>query len=544
MTYVHYQTYFLLNSYFSIFVILLINVLKSFMYKIKVLSTSFLLACGYAYGQNGSPNVLIILADDIGYGDLSPYFPNDGYSTLKTPNVEKLSKNGVVFTNAHSTSSMSTPSRYSILTGLYPWRRNDTGIADGDAALIINPKKEYTIANLFKDNGYRTAVVGKWHLGLGDKSGKQDWNGYIPIGPDKIGFDYSYIMAATADRTPCVFLENQKVVDLDMQDPIEVNYHKNFDGEPTGKNNPELLTKQKPSHGHDQSIINGISRIGYMKGGKKALWVDENIADSINEKSFQFIKKSVRDNKPFFLMMCTNDIHVPRMPHKRFQGLSKMGYRGDAILQFDNSVGYIVEKLDSMGCLDNTIIVLTSDNGPVLDDGYVDEAVSKNRNHKPWGPFRGGKYSAYEAGTRIPFIISGKSLPLKKGTRNDALVCQMDLVRSFASLLGFDYKFDNDAKDVSDALFSSGKKGRDYLVEGSYTLSLITSDGWKYIMPKVGKTYWETTNTEIGLSEKDQLYNLNNDPNEYFNVADTNPDILQKMKKIISLEKELFKNKY
>lgn len=489
------------------------------------------------------PNVLIIMADDIGYGDLSPYFATEGRHAINTPNVERLAKDGMLFTNGHSAAATSTPSRYSILTGIYPWRRDDTGIAPGDAALIIKPDKEYTIANLFKDNGYLTGVVGKWHLGIGDKKGQQDWNKYIPMGPDKIGFDYSYIMAATADRTPCVFLEKQKVVNGDDNDPIEVSYKKNFSGEPTGKDNPELLTKQKPSHGHNQSIVNGISRIGYMKGGKKALWVDENIADSINVHAARFIEKAKEENKPFFLYMCTNDIHVPRMPHPRFQGKSGMGFRGDAILEFDNSVGYILDKLKELNLSDNTIIILTSDNGPVLDDGYQDRAVELNKNHKPWGPFRGGKYSAYEAGTRVPFIVKGNMLPLKKSSVSNQLVCQVDLMRSLAKYLKFNTsKISGDSEDLSKTLFEGAKRSRDYLVEGSYTISVITKDGWKYIMPKKGRTYWDTTNTETGLSENEQLYNLNVDPNEYTNLISKYPSKAKKLRDIIIKEQNKYKD--
>ena len=221
--------------------------------------------------QAAKPNVVVIMADDIGYGDLSCY----GEKTIHTPNVEKLADGGVMFTDAHSVAATSTPSRYSFLTGHYAWRRSDTGIAPGDAGMIIRPE-QYTVADLFKEAGYATAAVGKWHLGMGDKTGEQDWNRLIEPGLKDIGFDYSYIMAATGDRVPCVWVENGKVVNADPNDPIYVSYKEPFPGEPLGKTHPEQLTVMKPSpnHGHDQAIVNGISRIGYMKGGKKALWKD------------------------------------------------------------------------------------------------------------------------------------------------------------------------------------------------------------------------------------------------------------------------------
>ena len=222
------------------------------------------------------PNDIVILADDLGYGDLKCY----GAKNVETPHVDKLASEGIRFTNAHTVAATSTPSRYSLLTGEYAWRRPDTDIAAGDVKMIIRPE-QYTMADMFKSAGYATAAIGKWHLGLGDKTGGQDWNAPLPAALGDLGFDYHYIMAATADRVPCVFIENGKVANYDPSDPIEVSYTKNFPGEPTGKDNPELLYNLHPSNGHDMSIVNGISRIGFMKGGGKALWKDENIADSI-----------------------------------------------------------------------------------------------------------------------------------------------------------------------------------------------------------------------------------------------------------------------
>ena len=186
------------------------------------------------------PNVVLIYADDLGYGDLSCY----GAKNVSTPNVDALAANGLRFTNAHSVASTSTPSRYSLLTGEYPWRKRGTDVAAGDAAMIISPE-QYTVADMFKEAGYTTAAFGKWHLGLGAESGKQDWNKPLPIGLADIGFDHSYIMAATADRVPCVFIENGKVANYDASAPIYVSYSKNFEGEPTGKDNPELLYNLK-----------------------------------------------------------------------------------------------------------------------------------------------------------------------------------------------------------------------------------------------------------------------------------------------------------
>lgn len=481
--------------------------------------------------QERQPNVIFLIADDIGYGDLGC----NGSTTIHTPNVDRLAAQGMRFTDAHSVAATSTPSRYSLFTGHYAWRRNDTGIAAGDAGMVIRPEQS-TVADLFRSCGYATGAIGKWHLGLSDKTGGQDWNGLITPGPTDIGFDYSYIMAATGDRVPCVWVENQRVVNLDPADPIAVSYKTPFPGEPLGKDHPELLTKLKPSpnHGHDMAIVNGISRIGYMKGGKSALWEDENIADSITYKAVRFIEE--HKDKPFFLYVGTNDVHVPRWPHPRFVGKSGMGPRGDALLQFDWTVGKLMETLEKNGLAENTLIVLSSDNGPVVDDGYADRAVELLGDHKPWGPFRGGKYSIFEAGTRVPMIVWWKG-HIKPGVSN-ALVSQVDLYASMASLLDTKVGADAapDSQDQLAAFLGEDKKGRDYVVEVAGSLSV--SDGeWKYIAPSNGAAYAKLTNIELGNSKEEQLYHLTDDINERKNLATEHPEIVKRLKNILEQEK-------
>jgi arylsulfatase A-like enzyme len=483
------------------------------------------LSCQNAFGQNLSekPNVVLILADDIGYGDLSC----NGAKTIKTPNVEKLARQGVRFTNMHSSAATCTPSRYSMLTGEYAWRKDNTGIATGDAGSIIRPER-YTLADVFKQSGYQTGVIGKWHLGLGDKTGTQDWNGHITPGPSDIGFDYSYIMAATGDRVPCVFVENGHVVNLDPKDPIAVSYVKNFEGEPTGKLNPELL-RLHPSHGHDMSIVNGISRIGFMKGGKSALWNDEEISTVITSKAVSFIEKN--KNSPFFLYFATQDAHVPRVPNPRFVGKSGMGPRGDALLEFDWSVGEIMNTLEKLGLQKKTIILLTSDNGPVVDDGYKDQAVELLGNHKPAGDYRGGKYSSFEGGTRVPAILSYPG-SVKSGI-SDKLLCQIDFLSSFAKMLKIKSPSGAapDSEDHLEELLNKGGNGRDYLVLQNVNNNLSIEDGkWKYIAPGKGPAINRPTNTELGNSDKDQLYDLSVDPGEKINVADKNSRTLENLR--------------
>lgn len=479
------------------------------------------------------PNVVIILADDLGFGDIAC---NGSFNTISTPNVDRLAAQGVLFANAHATAATSTPARYSILTGEYAWRKPGTGVAPGDAAMIITPQRR-TLPGMMQRAGYTTAAVGKWHLGLGDKTGRQNWNGTVTPGLRDIGFDYSYIMAATGDRVPCVYIENGKVVGLDLanhpEDSIRVSYRKPFPGEPTGRKNPELL-KMKASHGHDMALVNGIGRIGYMTGGGNALWVDENIADTITDRAVQFIERSVaaqreakktRSEKPFFLYFCTNDIHVPRSPHDRFVGKSGMGPRGDAILQFDWSVGKVLDALDSLGVADNTLVILSSDNGPVLDDGYQDRAVELLGDHKPWGRFRGGKYSIFEAGTRVPAIARWPKR-ISAGKVSDAAASQVDWFASLAALTGQELS-EGEAPDSRDHLEvwlgKDRKKGRAYIVENAGTLS-ITVDDWKYIAPSGGAAKDNNVNIELGNSKEPQLYNLVEDMGERNNLAAQYPE--------------------
>ncbi len=503
-----------------------------FLKKTGFLSASAL-AFSAIYGQQASkPNIVLIYADDIGFGDLSCY----GATRVQTPNTDALANSGIRFTNAHSAAATSTPSRYGLFTGEYPWRRKGTGIAAGDAALIIKPHR-YTLPKMLRQAGYTTGAVGKWHLGLGEETGTQNWNRRVAPGPKEIGFDYSYIMAATGDRVPCVYMENQRVVNLDPSDPIQVSYSKNFEGEPTGKENPELLTKLKPSpnHGHDQSIVNGISRIGYMKGGKSALWEDENIADSITLRAVRFIEKN--KDKPFFLYFGTNDVHVPRYPHQRFRGKTDMGHRGDAIVQFDWSVGQVVRALKEAGVYENTLIIVSSDNGPVVDDGYADQAVAKLKNHKPWGPFRGGKYSTFEAGTRVPFIIhwAGK---VEQQT-SSALISQIDMLATLAHLIQTKTPAETslDSQNQLPAWLGKDKKGRDYIIGAGNSLTVSTRE-WKYIEPNNANPYNALTNIELGNNPEEQLYNMHCDRGEYDNVAKENPQIVKTLKSILEKEKK------
>ncbi|WP_447642971.1 MULTISPECIES: sulfatase family protein [Chitinophagaceae] len=479
------------------------------------------------------PNVLVLYVDDLGYGDLSCY----GAQPIATPNIDWLAQNGLKFTNAHATASTCTPSRFSILSGRYAWRKKGTNILPGNANLTI-PTNITTLPKVFQQAGYATGVVGKWHLGLGDHT-PIDWNKEVTPGPREIGFDYSFIFPATADRTPTVFMENQKIIGLEKSDPIEVNYEKQYVGELTGRDHPELLKmKSDPNQGHNGHITNGIGRIGFMKGGKRAEWTDEELAGTFNTKSLEFIDSSIHHQKPFFLYYALHNIHVPRMPGTVFKGKSQLGYRGDAILEMDHSVGIILDALKRRGLLDNTIIIFSSDNGPVLNDGYLDNSAetAEQLNYSPAGPFRGGKYSALEGGTRVPFIVYWNKQVAKNSVSN-ALFTQIDLMASFADMLHIDLPKSEtfDSKNYFSTMIGKSNKDRDFIIEQPANNRLcIVQNGWKYISPAKGPAVMRDVNIETGISVDDQLYNLNKDPKELNNLAKQDVVLLEQLKTFLA----------
>jgi arylsulfatase A-like enzyme len=470
-------------------------------------------------------NIVLIYADDIGYGDLSCY----GATKVATPNIDRLAARGLRFTDGHAMAATCTPSRYSLLTGEYAFRNKRAQILPGDASLIIDPKRT-TMAFMLHRAGYTTAAIGKWHLGLG--SGKIDWNSEIKPGPRELGFDESFIIPATGDRTPCVFVEYGHVAGLDPNDPIEVSYGKPVGDEPTGLEHPEML-KMKLSAGHDKTIINGISRIGYMAGGKRARWKDEEIADTLTARAVEFIEQ--HKDRSMFLFFASHDIHVPRVPHPRFVGKSDCGTRGDAIVQFDWCVGEILNALEQHGLTDNTLVILTSDNGPVLDDGYADGAVKDLNGHRPAGPLRGGKVSIYEGGTRVPFIASWPK-QIKPGV-SGALMSQVDLTASLAAIVESPLadKDRADGQDCSAALVGKSPSGREVLIEQAGNSLAVRKGNWKFVPAgaprgQPNNEFDALRSMYLGKTSEDELYNLADDRAEQRNLAAKHPEIVGDMK--------------
>ncbi len=483
-----------------------------------LLSATSLALSAFSSSKQSKPNVIIILADDLGYGDMSAY----GSTTINTPNLDKLANEGVRFTNGYATSATSTPSRYGMMTGIYPWKNKNAKILQGDAPLIIS-ESQFTWPKMMQNSGYITAAIGKWHLGMG--AGNVNWNETVKPGAKEVGFDYSNLIAATNDRTPTVYVENGKVLGLNPNDPIYVSYKENFLGEPTAITHPDML-KMHWSHGHNQSIHNGIPRIGYQKGGKSALWVDEDMADYFTNLAKEFLTEN--KDKPFFMYFGLHQPHVPRAPHSRFVGSSGMGPRGDAIIEADWSVGEIMKHLGELGLLENTLVIFSSDNGPVLNDGYKDQAVELLGEHMPAGPLRGGKYSLFEAGTRVPFMVYWKGKV--KPTVSDALVCQLDLMASVAALIKYPLKGNFDSQNILSSFLGKSKAGRkDLVIEAQGKLAYRAGD-WSYIPPYKGPKK-SLAQSELGNLPEGGLYNLKADLGQKKNLATQNKNKFEKMKK-------------
>lgn len=483
--------------------------------EIKLKTSIFMLllmANSFSKAINKS-NVIIIIADDIGYGDLGCY----GAKKIKTPNIDNIASKGVKFINAYAPCSTSSPSRYSLLTGEYAWRKN-INIMSGDAPMSIDSVAS-TLPLQFKDAGYVTGIVGKWHLGLGSKDEKLDFNKTIKKGMKYVGFDYSYIFPATNDRVPTIFLENDLTVGLEQNDPISVSYRKKIGNDKTGKENPDSL-RLGLLYGHDGTIVNGVSRIGWMSGGNKARWKDEEMGGVLLNKAVDFIDKNAQKN--FFLYYAPHNAHEPRIPSPMFRGKSKTGVYGDVIEEFDYYVGEIIFSLKRNGIMDNTIIIITSDNGPRVKEAYDDGAAENLNGHNPFAGLRGEKYSIYEGGTRVPFICYN---PVNK---NNSFVqkqnfCYTDLFATLCSIADIDVteKQLKDSKDAS-ALFFDKKAlpYRDYILTLSHNGRIALRQGdWKYI-PKWGNSPAE-------------LYNLSHDSKEAKNLVKQNIDVVAKFEGFI-----------
>jgi arylsulfatase A-like enzyme len=339
-----------------------------------------------------------------------------------------------------------------------------------------------------------------------------------------VGFDESFVMAATNDRVPSVFVKDRRVENLDPSDPLEVYYGKDnpFPDVPTGRSHPELLTLRHGDQQHFDTIVNGVPRIGFCRGGKSAIWNDETMTDVFLERAKDFCTRNVA--RPFLLYLALHQPHVPRIPSARFRGASTKGARGDVIMELDWVVGEVLAHLKSLGLAENTIVVFSSDNGPILLDGYDDRADELAGTHRPAGPLRGGKYSLFDGGTRVPTIVWAPGLALPG--ESSALLSQLDFLASFCQLAGVPLSGAeaSDSLQMADAILGRTTEGRDHLVtEGIGAKTLVREGDWVFIPSHPGPAFIPNKAVESGYAAEPQLYNLSDDIGQLTNLAHSHP---------------------
>jgi arylsulfatase A-like enzyme len=482
-----------------------------------------------------TPNVVFIFVDDLGYGDLGCY----GATKVQTPNIDRLAAEGRMFTDAHSASAVCTPSRYALLTGEYPLRANNGKGAWGPCShtqpLLIDTDK-LTLGQLFKNKGYSTAVIGKWHLGFG--IGETDWNKPLRPGPLELGFDYYFGVPKVNSGFPYVYVENDRIVGWDPNDPLV------FDGSPVSP------TPTFPEEA-------GAKTSNRFSGALEAhlMYDDENTATLLTEKANGWIKENKAN--PFFLYFATTNVHHPYTPNPRFKGTSQCGLYGDFIHELDWMVGEVMKCLEENNLSENTLLVVTSDNGGMLNSATQ---LTWEAGHEMNGDLLGFKFGAWEGGHRIPFIARWPEKIEAKST-SDQLICNVDMLCTFAALTGQELAA-NDARDgvnVLPALLGNPEVSlRDYLILAPrFGKNLAVRKGkWMYIgeqgdggfgyNPKahakggagaVGFSGRENSDIENGKIKENappaQLYNLENDVAQTTNLYTQYPEIVKEMEAIL-----------
>ena len=457
--------------------------------------------------KSNLPNIVLIYADDLGYGDLSCY----GASKVSTPNIDRLAKEGRLFTDGHSTSAVCTPSRYALLTGEYPFRINNYGPVFCQNKLIIDTDQT-TIASLLKRKGYATACVGKWHLGFGKKS-NPNWNRDLKPGPLEVGFDYFYGIPVVNSHSPFVYMENRRIVGLDPSDPLIY------------KRGGKTHAKPYPEKNYaNPRMLNVV-------GGKAAhdFYIDEESAEHLTGKALQWMNEQ---KESFFLYYASHNIHHPFTPHPYFQGKSECGLYGDFVEELDWSVGQILDALEKFGVADNTLVIFTSDNGGMFNGGGR-RAI--DLGHAPNGKLKGQKFDAWEAGHRVPFLVRwpGKT---PAGSTSDEFVANLDMLATFAAIT--DQKLaKGQGIDSFNALplftKTNAKSARTEMVimphKKAYTS--IRIDEWVYIPGPGSGGMTRISKDQLKTMKQQQLYNLKEDPYQKNNLINEYPEkaeVLQK----------------
>lgn len=452
------------------------------------------------------PNVVIILADDMGYGDVQALNEN---SKIPTPNLNGLAAEGVTFTDAHTPSAVCTPTRYGLVTGRYCWRsRLKKGVLNGYGEPLIETERP-TIGSLLKSAGYNTGIIGKWHLGLGfqkDADGKFDFSLPVTHSPNDVGFDYSYVIPASLDFPPYVYVQNHKLTE--------------FPSEPVDKHNFPAF---------------------WRKGERSPEFVMEETLDHLVGKAKNYIEENANKEKPFLLYFPLTAPHKPVIPHERFRGKTECGPYGDFVHQVDYSVGEVLKKLDELKIADNTIVIFTSDNGsymyryPAFSDDHVSDETIQGfaaNNHTANGVFRGTKADIYDAGHHVPFFVRWPET-LEAGKTVTNTVCLTDIFAtlseivkapkpdgsaedsySFNALLG-----DNSAEYSRAPVIHHSVGGMFAIRKGDWKLVLGNGSGGREL-PR-GKNFQEPY----------QLYNMKEDVGETNDVISKHPEIAAELEK-------------
>ncbi|TSA36592.1 MAG: arylsulfatase [Verrucomicrobiaceae bacterium] len=445
------------------------------------------------------PNVVVILADDLGYGDLGCY----GATKIKTPNIDRLASEGCRFTHAYTPSSVCSPTRYGVLSGSYAWRTprhpaNQTIRPDAPLAFSAG---QPTLASLFKSAGYSTACVGKWHLGFGegdDLSIRYDWSrDEIKPGPLEVGFDYFFGLAANVSNQPHIFIENHRFFGIQPGKKVTV----------TNEKGKEVLP-----------------------WSPDAEYKNDHVAGDLTRKAVEFIERS--KDKRFFLYFAPNIPHNPITPSAEFIGKSGCGLYGDFVQELDSHVGTLLDVLKKAGVADNTLIVFSSDNGGVCIDShspkfmienYPENFAASEAGHKICGDLRGKKHSIYDGGFRVPFIVRWPG-QVPADSKCDSVVGLTDLFATFSAMLGKDVPSKLDSVNTLPLWKGEpGATGRDSLVLRSAIGNFAIRKGdWKLIEQAELEPQYK------GFAEnKNQLYKVSDDPSETTNLWDSNPELVR-----------------